>query len=272
MALLDLSDLDVLVSAHFKTLEVAQQVRTRSAAQAGFGLHLSTSSKQPYVRFHCYKGSKSIKDQPFETCPCHYLLRRQSVFSYRFGRCDVGHNHGRFPEAFADIRLSHELRDDVQELHRIGVSPLKIELALHARGVRLSYGHIHKSCRPGHLKAFEESSAEFMNMLRHAGGQVAEYQEGFHDTRVRVAILTQMPEENACVSELGDVIELDGTHGPLKTNEEIIPVTVLDHGHHAHCECMRHPPIGSEKVPSLLWLWPSKAGMSLSLAIAGTAR
>jgi hypothetical protein len=235
MALLDLSDVDLFGSAQFETLEVAQQVLTKSAAQAGFALHLSTSSKQPFVRFHCYKGSKSIKNQPFGTCPCYYRLKRQSDFSYRFGRCDVRHNHGLFPEAFADILLSGELRDYVQELHRIGVPPLKIQLALQARGVRLSCGQVHNICRPGHLRAFEESSAELMNLVRHEGGHVAEYREAFHDTQVRVAVFTQMREENACLSELGDVIELDGTHGPLKTKWEIIPVTVLDRGRHVHC-------------------------------------
>jgi hypothetical protein len=77
VAFLDLSDLDVLASAHFSTLEVAQQVLTTSAAHPGFVLRLSTPSKQPSVRFRCYQGIKSIKDQPINICPCDDLLRGQ---------------------------------------------------------------------------------------------------------------------------------------------------------------------------------------------------
>jgi hypothetical protein len=44
-----------------------------------------------------------------------------------------------------------------------------------------------------------------------------------------------MPEDNAILAEFGDVVEIDGTHGPLTTNWEIIPITVLDRGRHVHC-------------------------------------
>jgi hypothetical protein len=63
MELIDLSSLEILTRAHFPTLAVAQHVVTRSAARAGFVLHLSISSKQPYVRLHCYKRQQANEGQ-----------------------------------------------------------------------------------------------------------------------------------------------------------------------------------------------------------------
>jgi hypothetical protein len=43
-----------------------------------------------------------------------------------------------------------------------------------------------------------------------------------------------MPEENAILARFINVVEIDGTHSPLKTNWEIIPITVLDRSCHVH--------------------------------------
>jgi hypothetical protein len=106
---------------------------------------------------------------------------------------------------------------------------------LKARGVRLSNTQIHHICKPGHLEAFRDSSSALMSLMRGVHGNVAEYEELFYQSRVRVAVFMQMPEENAILAEFGDVVEIDGTHGPLKTNWEIIPITVLDRGRYVHC-------------------------------------
>jgi hypothetical protein len=48
-------------------------------------------------------------------------------------------------------------------------------------------------------------------------------------------VFTQMPDEHQTLEQLGDVIEIDGTHAPLKTNWEIVPITVIDSGRHIQC-------------------------------------
>jgi hypothetical protein len=235
MEFIDLLDREVIAGIRFPNLATAQQVITRSAAQLGFALHLSSSSKQPYVRFHCYKGGKSSKTRQPNMCPCSYRVIRQEDYSYRFGKCEVAHNHELLPAAFADLLLSDEMREYVQELHRIGVSPLKIRLALEARGVQVSSGQIQNICKPGCLQAFTDSSAELINFVVSNGGSFCTYDERIREEYARVAVFTQMPEERNILSELGDVIEIDGTHAPLKTNWEIVPITVMDCGRHVHC-------------------------------------
>jgi hypothetical protein len=93
----------------------------------------------------------------------------------------VDHNHDLFPLAFADLLLSDELRDYVQELRRIGVSPLKIQFARQARGVLLSSGQIHNTCRPRYLKVFTDFSAELMNYVVATGGACWIDDEHIHD-------------------------------------------------------------------------------------------
>jgi hypothetical protein len=234
MELIDLMDLEVLAHSQFPTLIEAQYVITRSAARLGFALHLSSSSKQPYVRFHCYKGGKPAKARAPELCRCSYRLVRQPDCTYRFGRCEVAHNHERVPAAFADLLLSDEMREYVAELHRIGVPPLKIQLALEARGVLLSSPQIQNMCKPGHLKAFTDSSEGLIGWVINNGGSVVTYQEQIHHETARVAVFTQMPDELLNLQQWGDVIEIDGTHAPMKTNWEVIPITVMDAGRHIH--------------------------------------
>jgi hypothetical protein len=41
-----------------------------------------------------------------------------------------------------------------------------------------------------------------------------------------------MPDKRQVVHEFGDVLEIDGTHVPLKTNWEIVPITLMDCGRH----------------------------------------
>jgi hypothetical protein len=147
----------------------------------------------------------------------------------------VAQIHHLLPETFSDILLSDELLEYVQELHRIGVPPLKIQMVLEARGVRVSSAQIHHICKPSHLEAFGDSSAALVSLIRDVHGNLAEYEESFHQSRVQVTVFTQIPENNAILAEFGDVVEIDGTHGPLKTNWEIILITVLDHGRHVHC-------------------------------------
>jgi hypothetical protein len=133
------------------------------------------------------------------------------------------------------LLLSDEMRDYVQELRRIGVSPLKIQLALQVRSVDLSCGQIHNLRRPACLAAFTDSSAELISWVRDHGGACYSYDERIHDDVARVAVFTQMPDERQVVHEFGDVLEIDGTHAPLKTNWEIIPITLMDCGRHIQC-------------------------------------
>jgi hypothetical protein len=44
-----------------------------------------------------------------------------------------------------------------------------------------------------------------------------------------------MPEENRILQELEDVIEIDSIHASLNSNWEIVPITVMDSGHHIQC-------------------------------------
>jgi hypothetical protein len=106
---------------------------------------------------------------------------------------------------------------------------------LEARGVRLPSAQIHSICKPGHLEGFGDSSAALMSLMRNVHGNLAKHKESFHQSRVRVAVFTQTPEENAILAEFSDVVEIDGTHGPLTTNWEIIPITVVDRGRHVYC-------------------------------------
>jgi hypothetical protein len=119
-------------------------------------------------------------------------------------------------------------------LHRIGVSPLKIRLALDTRGISLSSGQIHTICRPSQVSAFGGSSAELINFVTNSGRRVAIDEECLHQERVCAAVFTQMPEENAFLGQFGDVIEIDGADAPLKLNWKIIPITVLDRDRHVH--------------------------------------
>jgi hypothetical protein len=123
----------------------------------------------------------------------------------------MAHNHPLLPKAFSDILLSDELREYVQERHRIRVTLLKIQMALEARRVRLLSAQIHRICKPGHIEAFGDSSAALMSLMRDVHGNIAECEESFHQSRVRVAVFTQTPEENAILAEFGDVVEIDGT-------------------------------------------------------------
>jgi hypothetical protein len=122
MDLVDISSTDLLAAIDFPNRLVAQQVLIKSAARLGFALHLSSSSKQPYIRWHCYKGTKPSKNAPAEACPCFYRLIRSEDFSYHFGRCEVRHNHPLVPVTFAGARLSEDLREYVQELRQIVAS------------------------------------------------------------------------------------------------------------------------------------------------------
>jgi hypothetical protein len=40
----------------------------------------------------------------------------------------MAHNYPLMPETFSDILLSDELREYVQEVHHIGVTPLKFQM------------------------------------------------------------------------------------------------------------------------------------------------
>jgi hypothetical protein len=168
-----------------------------------------------------------VKGRQGNICPCSYRLIREADFSSRFGRCEVEHDHRLFPAAFADLLLSDEMCDYVQDLRRIGVSPLKIQLALQARGVHLSCGQIHNLCGPGCFAAFTDSSAELISWVVDYGGACYSYDERIHDDVARVAVFTQMPDKRQVVHEFGDVLEIDGTHAPLKTNWEIVPITLI---------------------------------------------
>jgi hypothetical protein len=74
---------------------------------------------------------------------------------------------------FTEILLSDELRDYVPESHSIGMSSLKIQLALDARGISLSSAQIHNISRPAQVSAFGDSSAELINYVTNSGGRVA---------------------------------------------------------------------------------------------------
>jgi hypothetical protein len=82
MDAIDLTDRAILESQHFETLVIAQEVIMRSAARLGFALHLSSSSKQPDIRFHCYKGAKQSKNRQPNACPSCYRLIRQAKVTY----------------------------------------------------------------------------------------------------------------------------------------------------------------------------------------------
>jgi hypothetical protein len=124
---IDISDPAVLATQHFASLAIAQQIVSKSAARLGFGLHLGSSSKQPDVRFQCYKGGKQSRARHGNIRGCSSRLIRASDFSSHFGRSEVEHDHELFPAAFADLLLSDDRPDYVQELRRIGVSPLKVQ-------------------------------------------------------------------------------------------------------------------------------------------------
>jgi hypothetical protein len=127
------------------------------------------------------------------------------------------------------------MRDYIQELRCIGVPPLKIQLALQARGVHLSCGQIHNLCRPGCLAAFTYSSSELISWVVDHGGACYSYDERIQDDVIRVAIFTQLPDERQVIHEFGDILEIDGTHAPLKTNWEIVPITLMDCVRHIQC-------------------------------------
>jgi hypothetical protein len=85
MEFIDSMDAEALERTEFPTLVVVQQVIAKSAARVEFALHLSTSSKQPDMRFHCYKSGKPAKVRAADLCSCFYrLIRRPDC---RFGRC-----------------------------------------------------------------------------------------------------------------------------------------------------------------------------------------
>jgi hypothetical protein len=64
-----------------------------------------------------------------------------------------------------------------------------------------------------------------INWVLSHGGACHTYDERIHHDVARVAVLTQMNDERHLREELGDAIEIDGTHAPLKTNWEIVPIT-----------------------------------------------
>jgi hypothetical protein len=51
----DLLDANSIAAVRFEDFAIARLILTRSTARLGFGLCLSTSSKAPYVQFHCAK-------------------------------------------------------------------------------------------------------------------------------------------------------------------------------------------------------------------------
>jgi hypothetical protein len=215
MDTIDISDPAVLATQHFASLAIAQQVISRSAARLGFGLHLSSSSKQPDVRFHCYKGGKQSKARHENICGCSDRLNRARDFSYHFGRCEGEHDHELFPAAFADLLLSDDRRDYVQEWCRIGVALLTIQWALQARGRQPSSVQIHNRRRSRCLQAFTDSSAELINWVLIHGGACHTCDERFYHDVARVTVFIQMNGERHLREELGDVREIDGTQ-PLQ--------------------------------------------------------
>jgi hypothetical protein len=130
--------------------------------------------------------------------------------------------------------VSDELRDYVAELHRIGVPPLQIQLALEARGILLSSPQIQNMCKPGHLQAFTGSPAGLISWVMSNGGSVHTYEERIHAETARVAVFTQRPEEQEGLEQWGDVIEINCTYTPLKTNLAKIQITAMDAGRHIH--------------------------------------
>jgi hypothetical protein len=51
---------------------------------------------------------------------------------------------------------------------------------------------------------------------------------------MRVVAFKQTPIEPEKFCRYGEVIEIDGTHAPLKTNSELVPITVMNRGRHIH--------------------------------------
>jgi hypothetical protein len=111
MELIDLMEAETFEKTEFPILVVAQQVIARSAARLGFALHLSASSKQPYLRFHCDNGEKPTKVRAPDLSCCFCRLIHQPDCSYRFGLCQVAHNNDRVPAAFAVLLVSDRFRE-----------------------------------------------------------------------------------------------------------------------------------------------------------------
>jgi hypothetical protein len=104
-------------------------------------------------------------------------------------------------------------------LHEIGISPLKIQMALQLRDIDLAMVEIGSICRPGELVCFADSSAELINFMQRGDGRIYSLEE-YIDGRgfFRVAIFTQTQEEIQNLEIFGDVIDIDSPHDPLKTD------------------------------------------------------
>jgi hypothetical protein len=152
-------------------------VLTRSAAHAGFALHLSSSNKQGYFRYHYSKGTKIKKDLQVGMCPCYYRLIRLGDLSYKFGKFHVTQNYQLIPSAFAEIVLSDEIRDYIRELHHVKISPMKIQFALQAKGMSLSKVQIYNICRPGHLAEFGSISVELIRYMESEQALAVDHRE-----------------------------------------------------------------------------------------------
>jgi hypothetical protein len=65
------------------------------------------------------------------------------------------------------------------------------------------------------------------------GGRVYFLEEDNGDDQLlRVTVFVQAAEELENLGTFGNAIAIAGTHGPLNTEWEVVPVTLLDRGRH----------------------------------------
>jgi hypothetical protein len=99
---------------------------------------------------------------------------------------------------------------------------------------------------------FTDSSAELINWVLSHDDACHTHDERIHHNMARVAVFTQMNDEGHLREEQSDIIKIEGIHVPLKTNWEIVPIILMDSGHHIQCAGIMFAAFDTTEV--ILWL------------------
>jgi hypothetical protein len=129
--------------------------------------------------------------------------------------------------------LSDEICNYTRQLHDVEAARINIQITLSARGMELDIVQIRNICRSGEPSGFADSFSELINFMDRGGGRVYSLEEDSGVSELlHIGAFTQTTEKLDNLALFGDVIIIDGTHGPLKTDWEVVPITLLHRGRH----------------------------------------
>ena len=230
---IDIFDSDKLKRTAFKDVRQASDTLQRIARLNGFNLSISQRTKDIYLRLHCSKGAKSTsKSKEHNSCPVYYRIINCGNFA-RIGKCEVRHNHQIIPQMYAEYNLPNEAISMINVLHQTNnFTNYQISQIIEALyNITLNPRQIHHVTEIPKSDNNTLETNDLYAYMKENGGICEIYSEN-REKVFRTAVLTMMPEERNNLFKYCDVIGIDGTYAPLKSNWTIVPITLLDEGRH----------------------------------------